>query len=93
MAEIKETLEVLEAVEAVALVGAKVFEDGKLTVSDFTKLVDLAKCFNVLKDAVEGIGGVDDELKDLDEAEVETLVKKIFEISRTIKQAFDPEEA
>ena len=84
---IKETLELLEGLKVVGVTGAKVFEDKKINLEDLPKLVELGQNFSVLKDAVEGIKDVDDELKELDQQEIMQIVSKVFELVKAIKEA------
>jgi len=89
MASIKESLELLDGVKIVAVTGAKVFADGKINFADLSKLTALAVNFNVLKDAIVGVGDVKDELKDLDSAEIQELALKALEIVNAVKNALN----
>lgn len=82
---IKETKELLEGIELIALNGAKIAKDG-INISDLAYLVDLAKNFEKLKLAYEGIDLVDDELKDIDEKELIELGVFAFNLVRKVKE-------
>lgn len=82
---IKETLELLEGIKVLVQTGADVFADGKITLTDLPKLANIAKNFTTLKDAMVGINLVDDEIKDLDAAETQQIIAKVFEIVAAVK--------
>jgi len=85
MPAIKETLEVLEAVKTIAVIGTKTFKDG-VQISDLGALSELAANFSVFSEAVKGIDQVDDEFKDLSQEEILQLINKIFEIVKDVKE-------
>lgn len=85
--DIKETLEVLDGLKVLAVTGKEVLADGKINLADLGKLSQLASDFGTLKDAIEGINDVDDELKDLDSSEAQQIVAKVFEIVTVLKNA------
>ena len=86
MADIKDTMEVLEGLKAIAEVGADIFEDGKISFSDLSKLNALVQSFDTLKNAIEGIKNIDDEMKDLDLNEITTIITKVYEIVKVFKK-------
>jgi hypothetical protein len=67
---IKETKEVLEALNVLAEFFARMFADGQVNSSDFIHVVGLMKNLDTFGSAIGGFREVDDELKDLDEAEL-----------------------
>lgn len=81
---IKETLEVLEALKTVSVLGVKTFKDG-VQISDLKALVELSQNFGVFKAALNNIELVDDEVKDLDAQEASELLAKLFEILNAVK--------
>ncbi len=83
--DIKETLEILEAVKKIAVLGTKTFADG-VQISDLGALAELAKDFGTFSEAVKGFELLDDELKDLDQAEIMALTAKVFEIVNAVKE-------
>lgn len=89
--DIKESKEVLKGLEVVGLAGIAIMKDGKVGVSDLMHIVDLVKKFDVLKDAVEGIKLVGEEIKDLDETEIVELGMATFSLIKTLKAANDAE--
>lgn len=82
---IKETLEMLDGLGAVAVAVKKIAADGKVNASDLAHVIDLAKKVDVLAAAVDGAGEIVEELKDLDEMEVMTILAKLYEISNKLK--------
>lgn len=81
---IKETKEVFAVLEVLTNFTEKVFADGQVNGSDFVHILSLLKDVKVFSDAYGNISDVDDELKDLDEAELielgllaYSLVKKV----------------
>ena len=62
--DIKETKELICGLEKIAIIGAKVFKDGKINFGDLMHLKELALYFSKIKVAIDGIRNIDDELKD-----------------------------
>ena len=81
---IKETKELLAGLGEVAVAAKKIAKDGKVSADDLTVLMDLALKAEKLSAAVQGVGEVPAELKDLDEAEVMEIIKEIYAISEKI---------
>lgn len=86
MKDIKNIIEVLEAVKAAAIPVKEAMKDG-LDASDLGKLLDLVKNYQVFLDAVEGIDEIGDEVKDLESPEAIIIASKVFEIIKAIKAA------
>ncbi len=85
MATIKETLEVLVALDAELDAVLKSCADGKLTVLDIRhQLPVIAKA----RTAFEGAALVRGELKDLDEAEMVALYDKVVAVASKAVEAF-----
>ena len=84
---INETLQVLDGVKELGVFAASVLKDGKVNLADLPALVELAKKFDVFKDAVTGADKVIAEAKDIDSAEATMIVAKVFEIVSAIKNA------
>lgn len=84
---VKEVSELLEGLEKLAKFGVKVLEDGVVNVKDIGALVALSKDLEVLVDAFEGLGSIDDELKDLDQEEIIMIVIKVFGIIKSVGKA------
>ena len=84
MKDIKETKELLEGIKLLAISGAKIAKDG-IQISDLVHLVDLAKNFEDLKKAYEGMSEIDEEIKDLQEAELMELGVLLFRMLKEVK--------
>ena len=82
--DIKESKELLEGIEVLAVAGVSIAKDG-INISDLAHLVSLAKNFDKLKAAYEGIDLVDDELKELDEKELMELGLLTLNMIKNIK--------
>lgn len=84
---LKETNELLDALDLISKTVVKALADGKVGVDDLVHLADLARNLDVL---MAGINDADDairELKDLDEAELLTVVVRIFGIVKGIAKS------
>lgn len=86
MKDIKNIIEVLEAIKAGAIPVKAALKDG-LDASDLGKLLDLVKSYQIFLDAVEGIADIDEEIKDLESAEAVVIASKVFEIIKAIRAA------
>ena len=86
---IKETLELLDGVELLAVTGVAIAADKKVSASDLTHIVNLAKNAGVLVEAVKGIGELPAEVKDIDQQELMQLGMKAFEMAKSIKTAYE----
>jgi len=82
---IKETLELLVAIEALAVAGAKIAKDKKVGVDDLPTAVELLKKLDVVLSGIKDIDQLDEEVKDLDEAELIAIVSKILIIAKSVK--------
>lgn len=78
---IKESLEVLAAVEVLLKDLKKVLADGKIGFGDVGVIFDLLGQFQVLNAGLQGADQVPAELKDLDSAEAEVLVARALAIA------------
>ena len=85
MKDIKNLLELLTAVELLAVTGAKVAKDKEVNKDDLVHVVTLAKNFELIANAVKDVDQLDEELKDLDEAELIAIVSKLFMIVKAVK--------
>ena len=83
---IKESLELLDGLELVGVAGVKIAKGG-LGVEDFAHVVELAKNSDKIVEAGKGLNLVDDEMKDLDEAELLKLGSKAFSMIKNIIKA------
>lgn len=75
---IKESKELIEALALLAKAGKEIAADGKVSVSDLEHLVALGKDFNILLEGFKDLKELDDELKDIDEAEAIELLSLLF---------------
>lgn len=85
MADIKETKELLDALEVAAVAIAKIAKDKKVNAEDLPVLIEVASQFEKLVAGFSGMNQIPTELKDLDEAEVIALISKIYSISKAVK--------
>ena len=85
MKDIKNLLELLTAVELLAVTGAKVAKDKEVNKDDLVHVVALAKNFELIANAVKDVDQLDEELSDLDEAELIAVVSKLFMIVKAVK--------
>ena len=86
MKDIKNIIEVLEAIKCAAIPVKEALKDG-LDVSDLGKALDLIKNYQVFLDAVEGMGEIGEEINDLESPEAIMIASKVFEIVKAIKAA------
>lgn len=84
MSDVKNIIEVLEAIKVAGCPIKKALKDG-LDSSDIGALLDLVKNYQVFLDAVEGIADTIDEAKDIDSAEAIIITSKVFEVIKAIK--------
>lgn len=85
---INEILEVLDGAKEASVFVAKVASDKKLSISDLQYVPELAKKYDVFKNAVNGVDKAIGEAKDLDSTEAVMLVAKVYEIVKAIKEAY-----
>lgn len=83
--DIKETLELLNAVEVLATAGAKIAKDKKVNAEDLPAAIELVKKLDVVLDGMRDLDKLDEEVKDLDEAELIAIVSKVIIIAKTVK--------
>ena len=84
---LKETMEILDGLKVLGVAAGKITADGKVDIADLVYLVEVAKNFDVLSLAVRDGDKAVEELKDLDESEIITLVGKVFEVVNAFKEA------
>lgn len=81
MSEVKSIKETKELFAGLGLVAKEVkgaLADGKLDLSDLKFVLDLGKEHQVLVDAVQGVGEVPAELKDLDKEELLEIIMLVY---------------
>ena len=86
MKDIKNIMEVLDAVEVIGVPAKAALKDG-LDAGDLPKLLEIAKSYQKLIDAIDGIGEVIDEAKDIDTAEAAIIASKVLSVIKKIKEA------
>ena len=84
--DVKNTLEVIAAVELLGVAGKQIAKDG-VAIDDLPKALELLKKYDVLLAAVDGIGEVVDEAKDIDSAEAVIIVTALMATIKKIKEA------
>ena len=84
--DVKNTLEVIAAVELLGVAGKQIAKDG-IAIDDLPKALELLKKYDVLVAAVDGIGEVVDEAKDIDSAEAVIIVTALMATIKKIKEA------
>ena len=86
MKDVKNIIEVLEAVKVIGVPAKQALKDG-VDASDLPKLLEVVKKYQVLVDAIDGVGEVVEEAKDIDSQEAVQVVLKAFEVVKSIKEA------
>jgi len=84
--DVKNTLEVIAAVELLGVAGKQIAKDG-IAIDDLPKALELLKKYDVLLAAVDGIGEVVDEAKDIDSAEAVVIVTALMATIKKIKES------
>ena len=84
--DVKNTLEVIAAVELLGVAGKQIAKDG-IAIDDLPKALELLKKYDVLVAAVEGISDVVDEAKDIDSAEAVLVVTALMATIKKIKES------
>ena len=78
-----------KAIDLIAVKGCEAFKDG-ISISDLSILIDLAKEFETLKNAIVGIDNLDEELKDSDGAEISELFSIVMDMIKKVKEILVP---
>jgi len=86
MKDVKNIIEVLEAIKVIGVPAKQILKDG-VDASDLPKLLEVVKKYQVLVDAIDGVGEVVEEAKDIDSQEAVVVVLKAFEVVKAIKEA------
>lgn len=84
--EIKELVELLAAVEVLAVAVKKVLKDGQVDLSDAAVMVELGAQFPVLMAAIEGLDKLPEEVKDIDADEALALVGKLYAMAKKVQE-------
>lgn len=86
MKDVKNIIEVLEAVKVIGVPVKQALKDG-VDASDLPKLLEIVKKYQSLIDAVDNIGEIVEEAQDIDSQEAVLVVMKAFEVVKAIKEA------
>ena len=81
---IKDTMEMLKALDVLAEFTGRVLADGKINGADLAAAVSLFQKFDVFSDAFMGVKNIDDEIKDLDQAEMLQLATAAYKLVKKI---------
>lgn len=84
----KETLELLKAIELVSVSSIEIAKGG-LGADDIPKVLDLIKKFDVIVEGVKGLDLIDDEIKNIDQAKLIEAGVALFSTFKAIKAAVD----
>lgn len=87
MADVKNISEVMDAIELLGVSAKKVLKDGQVTVGDLPVAIELVGHADVLVKAVEGLGEIPAEVKDIDGEEAKVLLAQVFKALAAIKAA------
>lgn len=87
MADVKNLEEVLAAIELIGVSAKKVLKDGQVTVADLPVAVEVVTHADVLVKAVEGLGEIPAEVKDIDAEEAKAILAEVFKVFAAIKAA------
>lgn len=86
---IEELKEAIEAMKDLAVVGAKVAGDKKVSLGDIKYVQDLVKEYDDIKAGVTGLDKVKDEIKDIDGTEVAELLVILNNAVKDVKTAYE----
>jgi hypothetical protein len=84
---IKEIVELLDGVKVLAIEAKQALADGSIGMGDLKELLDLFSNVGVLTAAVQGVGEIPSEIKDLSGEEAQALVGKVLELAQAVKAA------
>lgn len=87
MADIKEMMELFQGIKDLAVDAKKILSDGAINLTDLPIAMELLGQLGDLTTAVQGIGDIPSEIKDLSPDEINQLVAKVLEIVAAIKAA------
>ena len=82
----KGTLELLNAIEILAVAGKKIAKDG-IGMADIPEAVELLKHIDEIMMAIKDFHLIGEEIKDVDQAELIILGSKVFSMVKAIKEA------
>lgn len=83
---VKELMEFIQGTGKITVTGLAVAHEG-LGVDDVPKVLDLAKNYETLVEAYSDLDEIDDEVKDLDEAELVAIVAAVYGVYKASRKA------
>lgn len=83
--DIKEILELLKAIEVLAVSGAKIAKDGKIGIDDLGVLIGLMRQLPDLQAGFKGVKAIPNELSDLEQQETKLIVEQVFSMLGHVK--------
>ena len=86
MKDVKNIIEVLDAVEVVAIPVKQALKDG-LDITDLAKLLEIVKKHEVILAAIDNIGDISEELKDIEATEAAIIAAKVIALIKSLKAA------
>lgn len=84
----KETLELVAALQLIAVSGIEISKGG-IGADDLPKALELIKHFDVLVEGVKGVDKIGGEVKDIDQAELIALGSAVFTLFKEVKTAIE----
>jgi hypothetical protein len=84
---VKELLELVKGLKELGLVTKAVLKDGKINLDDLGALTGLLAKQQDLVNAFQGLGDIDEELKDLSLDEILLVIKELGEAAKAVKAA------
>lgn len=85
---VKETLEFVAGLKVVVPAAVEIAADKKLSMKDVKPVVEVVKKHEVLVDAIEGMGDILPEAKDLDTLELAQIGSALLEVLKESKAAY-----
>lgn len=86
--EIKESLELIKAVEIIGIAGKKSFPEGKFTAaSALSASLELIKEIEPVIEGFKGLNKIDEEVKELEQDELIQLGLALFNAYKSVKNA------
>jgi len=83
--DVKEIKELISGLELLATSAAGIMKDGKIGVDDLPVVINLLGSYSTLSESFKGLSLIDDEIANMDEAELVEVVKAIFGLGQKIK--------
>ena len=87
--EKKELLELIAAIQPIAIAGVKIAKDGKINFADLKHVGELLGSFTVIKDGVVGLKGMN--IKDLESADLQVLGQAAFDMIKSVIASYSAE--